>query len=230
MERVEITVRGEHTSYLPPERATVHAAIGLEGPSAPAVYDGVVDSARRVTSSVQALHDPGQGPITWFSSDQVRTWANRPWNQDGKQLPVIHHARLGWQVKFRDFASLSRWLGEVTLVQGFSVERIEWALTAEHKLEVTREVRRRAVQQALEKAQAYADALDLGPMHPIALADAGCSARASRPRAAPRRSRSRERVAGAATSSSPRRTSRCPRGWTPASPRPRGEPGYWPRD
>ena len=173
MERVEITVRGEHTAFLPPERATVHAEVGLEGGTAAAVYDGAVASARRVTDAVTALHDPQAGPVTWWSSDQVRTWANRPWNQEGKQLPLVHHARLSLQVKFREFARMSAWLGEVTPVPGFRVERIEWALTAARLESVTRDVRVAAVREATEKAQAYADALGLGQVHPVALADAG---------------------------------------------------------
>jgi uncharacterized protein YggE len=173
VERVEITVRGEHTAFLRPERATVHAEIGLEGPSGAAVYDGAVGSARRVTDAVTALHDPEAGPVTWWSSDQVRTWARRPWNQEGKQLPLVHHAQLTLQVKFRDFARMSAWLGEVTPVPGFRVGRIEWALTAARQESTTREVRVAAVRQAAEKAQAYADALGLGPVHPVALADAG---------------------------------------------------------
>ena len=173
MERVEITVRGEHTAFLRPERATVHAEVGLEGSTATGVYDGAVTSARRVTDAVTALHDPGAGPVTWWSSDQVRTWARRPWNQEGKQLPLVHHAQLTLQVKFRDFVRMSAWLGEMTPVPGFRVARIEWALTAARQETVTREVRTAAVRQAAEKAQAYADALDLGPLHPVALADAG---------------------------------------------------------
>ncbi|RYP84953.1 SIMPL domain-containing protein [Nocardioides guangzhouensis] len=182
MERVEITVRGEHTAFLRPERATVHAEVGLEGPTAVSVYDGAVASARRVTDAVTALHDPQAGPVTWWSSDQIRTWARRPWNQEGKQLPLVHHAQLVLEVKFRDFARMSSWLGEVTPVPGFRVGRIAWALTAARQETVTREVRTAAVRQAAEKAQAYANALELGRVHPVALADAGMLGQGLEPR------------------------------------------------
>ena len=70
--------------------------------------------------------------MTWWSSDQLPTWAQRPWNTEGKQLPLVHHAQVDVQAKFADFAALSRWI-----------------------------------------TQAYADALDLGPVRVRAIADAG---------------------------------------------------------
>ena len=173
MERVEITVRGEHVAFRPAERATVHAQVVLEGSSAETVYAATGRSSDAVTSSVVALHDRERGPVTWWSSDQVRTWAQRPWNAEGKQLPVVHHARTQLQVKFSDFAQMSTWLSQVSSVEGFRVERIEWALTAAHRSSLVREVRMVAVRDAQEKAQAYADALDLGQVHVVAVADAG---------------------------------------------------------
>lgn len=173
MERVEITVRGEHVAFRPAERATVHGQVVLEGPSAETVYAAAGRSGEAVTGSVVALHDPERGPVTWWSRDQVRTWAQRPWSAEGKQLPVVHHARTELQVKFSDFAQLSTWLARASSVDGFRVERIEWALTAAHRDALVRDVRMAAVRDAQQKAQTYADALDLGRVHVVALADAG---------------------------------------------------------
>ena len=173
MERVEITVRGEHVAFRPAERATVHGQVVLEASSAEAVYTATGRASDAVTSSVAALHDRERGPVTWWSSDQVRTWAQRPWNAEGKQLPVVHHARTQLQVKFSDFSQMSAWLSQVSSVDGFGVERIEWALTAAHRNALVRDVRMAAVLDAQQKAQTYADALDLGRVHVVAVADAG---------------------------------------------------------
>ena len=51
-------------------------------------------------------------------AEQLRTWSNRPWNSDGKQLPLVHHASVGIEVKFRDFGVLSRWVGEHVAIPG----------------------------------------------------------------------------------------------------------------
>jgi uncharacterized protein YggE len=173
MERVEVTVRGEHTAFLAPERATVHATVHCEAPSADAAYAATADSARRLVDGITALHHPDAGPVTWWSSDQVRTWAQRPWNNQGKQLPVVHHAQVSLQVKFRDLARLGHWLGEVADVRGLSIEHVEWTLTAARQRSVLAEVRTAAVRDAHAKAQAYADALEAGPVHVVAIADSG---------------------------------------------------------
>ncbi len=170
----DITVRGSYSAFLPPERGTVRASLGFEGPQMQPVYDRVVRDLEAVKASVEPLHDPQRGPVTWWATRHVSTWARRPWHKDGTQLPLVHHARVGIEVKFRDFAALSRWVGgHVERTDGFSLEGVEWALTEARKLELAREVRARAVRDAAERAQAYADALDLGAVRPIALADAG---------------------------------------------------------
>lgn len=170
----EITVRGSYSAFQPPERGTVRASLGFEGPQIQPVYDLVVRDLEAVKASISPIHDPGQGPVTWWSTQHVRTWANRPWNQDGKQLPLVHHASVQLQVKFRDFSVLTRWVGQhVEQTAGFRLDGVDWTLTERLRRQLVRDVRTRAVQDAAERAQVYADALDLGPVRPVAIADAG---------------------------------------------------------
>ncbi len=90
------------------------------------------------------------------------------------QLPLVHHASVGIEVKFRDFAALSRWVGQhVANTDGFRVSHVEWALTSKRRTELQRQVRTRAVEDAVLRAQQYADALGLGKIRPVAIADAG---------------------------------------------------------
>ncbi|KRC59546.1 MULTISPECIES: SIMPL domain-containing protein [unclassified Nocardioides] len=170
----EFTVRGSHLAYQQPERGTVRATLSFQGPALPPVYERVVRDLEAVKTSVAALHDPERGPVTWWSTKHVRTWAERPWNQDGKQLPLVHHASVGVEVKFRDFAALGAWVGQhVAATAGFSLDGVVWALTEQHRIELERTVRSRAVQDAARRAQEYADALDLGTVRAVAVADAG---------------------------------------------------------
>jgi hypothetical protein len=170
----EITVRGTFSAFQPPERATVHATIAFEGPAMEPVYDRAARDLEAVKASVTPLRTGDHGPVTWWSAEQLRTWSTRPWSQDGIQLPLVHHASVGIEVKFRDFAALSRWVGQhVATTDGFRVDRIEWALTSKRRTELQRQVRTRAVEDAVIRAQQYADALGLGGIRPIAIADAG---------------------------------------------------------
>jgi hypothetical protein len=105
----EITVRGSFSAFQPPERGTVNASVAYEGPEKEPVYDRVARDLEVLKSSIVLLKD--QGTVTWWSADQLRAWSNRPWNDKGEQLPLVHHASVGVEVKFRDFGALSRWVG-----------------------------------------------------------------------------------------------------------------------
>lgn len=180
----EITVRGSFSAFQPPERGTVRATLAFEGPQMQPVYDRVVRDLEAVKASVVEIHDPDRGPVTWWSTKHVSTWSNRPWNQDGKQLPLVHHASVGVEVKFRDFAVLTAWVARhVEQTAGFSLDGVEWALTEARRKQLARDVRARAVQDAAARAQEYADALALGPVRPVALADAGMLSEGLHPQA-----------------------------------------------
>lgn len=170
----EITVRGTFNAFQAPERGTVHATIAYEGPAMEPVYDRVARDLEAVKASVTPLKTGDHGPVTWWSAQQLRTWSNRPWNKDGIQLPLVHHASVGIQVKFRDFSSLSRWVGQhIANTEGFAISHVQWALTSKRRTELQRQARTRAVEDAVVRAQQYADALGLGKIRPVAIADAG---------------------------------------------------------
>jgi uncharacterized protein len=178
----EITVHGSYASFLPPERGTVHATISYEGSAMRTVYDRVASDLESVQASITPLRNTDDGPVTWWSAKQVRTWSNRPWNKDGRQLPLVHHASVDIEVKFRDFAALTRWVGEhVSATEGFRISHVEWALTEQRRDELLKEVRTRAVRDAATRAQQYADALGLGPVRPVAVADTGMLGVGGRP-------------------------------------------------
>lgn len=178
----EITVRGSFSAFQPPERGTVHASIAYEGPEMEPVYERVAMDLEVVKASISRLKDSENSPITWWSAEQLRTWSTRPWNQDGKQLPLIHHASVDLQVKFRDFTALSRWVGErIATTDGFRVSHVQWALTVKRREELLGQACRRAVRDAATRAQRYADALKLGKLRPVAIADAGMLGQDLRP-------------------------------------------------
>jgi uncharacterized protein YggE len=138
------------------------------------VYDRVARDLEVVKESVIRLKDGDQGAVTWWSAQQLRTWSHRPCNDDGEQLPLVYHATVGVDVKFRDFTALSQWVGQhVVDTDGFTVSHVNWALTSKRRDELFKEVRTLAVRDAAARAQLYADALGLGMVSPRALADAG---------------------------------------------------------
>jgi len=181
---VEINVRGEHTVTLPPERGTVHASLALEGPQAEPVFQAVTAALAEVRASIEALHHPKNGPVTWYSFDQVRVGSRRPWHKDGKQLPLVYSAAVSIAAKFRDFDELARWVSWAAGVEGLSISYLDWELTESKRLKVERATRQKAVRDAQRRAQDYADALDLGKVVVRAISDPGMGRPGPVPRAA----------------------------------------------
>lgn len=168
-----ITVQGSFTAWYPAERATVHLAVAFDGPKRAEVLEAATRNVQTVTESIKALHDPDAGPVTWFSSDRIRVWAQRPWNNDGKQLAPVHHAAINVTVKFKDFDALAEWIGQVAGVDGVQINGIDWTLTDARRTSVTTEVRSRAVKDAADKARVFAQAIGLGHVSAVAIADPG---------------------------------------------------------
>lgn len=173
MSDVEITVRGSHAREVTPERAQVRLQIGFDGADPDDVAARTTVAASGVRSTVEPLVDPAAGPVTEWTSGQVRTWSERPWNQQGEQLPLVHHAEQSFEVEFSDFTALGDWLAQVVALDGASIAGVSWTLTDERRDVVVAEVRTAAIHDALAKAESYAAALGLSGVAPIAVADAG---------------------------------------------------------
>jgi uncharacterized protein YggE len=173
MTQATITVRGEHTARHQPERATAHATVHHEGPEREPVLSAAMTSADAVRAAIEPLFDADAGPVTRWSSESVRVWAQRPWNQDGAQLPPVHHAEVGFTAEFSDFSALARWVEDAARINGAVIHQVTWELTEATRATVTAQARTRAIADAVEKASAYAAAVGLPAPVPVALADPG---------------------------------------------------------
>jgi uncharacterized protein YggE len=168
-----ITVQGEYELHQPAERGTVRLTVAYDGKSRDEVLARTTQRHVSLTSELRDIHNPQSGPVTWWASDQLRVWGERPWNQDGKQLPIVYHAQVGIEAKFSDLGALSDWVGVVSLLDGVTVSGVTWALTEARKQTLVQEARRRAVENAVAKATVYATSLGLGSVKPLALSDPG---------------------------------------------------------
>jgi uncharacterized protein len=168
-----ITVQGEHSAWYPAERATVRAGVHAWGPKRDAALDRAKRSAAAIRESVEPRYDRDAGPITWWASDSVRVWSERPWSDDGKQQPPVFHAAQDFTVKFRDFEELTSWVETTAEVADAVVASIEWDLTESTRTSATAEVRSRAVKDAVAKATVFAQSIGLRQVKAIALADPG---------------------------------------------------------
>ena len=173
MAPVEITVRGSHTVRLAPEQATVYANVAADGPDPQPVFDAVATALADVNRSLESRRHTENGPVTNFVVDQARLTSHRPYNAEGRQLPLVHSAVVSITATFTDFDDLAGWVGWSAGVPGLAVHHIDWALTQATSLEAERSTRQEAVRDARRRAQDYADALDLGAVAVRSISDPG---------------------------------------------------------
>jgi uncharacterized protein YggE len=167
---VQITVRGEAENSYPPERAVVDLAVALDGPDREAVMREVNGVHEPVTERLRELAE--SGVVSTWSSDQVQVASHRPWNE-GSEAALVHTARVNLAAEFADLAQVSEVVGEWALRPGLEVVGLRWDLTPENRTTYETDLRVAAVEDAVAKAQAYADAVLRGRVAPIELADPG---------------------------------------------------------
>lgn len=171
MSEVTITVRGEHETRVAPEEAVAHLSVRAEGPERGAVVEKIAALATPLREDLAARKDAG-GVSDW-SSQRVSIWANRPWNNEGKQLALVHYASVEITATFTDFAALSWWISDVAERDGVQVENVTWKLTPATAKATEADVAAQAVKVAVERATAYAGAIGLATLTPLEIADLG---------------------------------------------------------
>lgn len=171
MSDVTVTVRGEHETRLPPERATVRVAVRAEGPDRATVMDTVARWTEPVRASIVERTDAGT--ILEWTSTRLTVRAERPWNTEGRRLAPVYYASIDLTATFSDAADLSLWVSEISAWDGTEVGSVDWHLTAETRVRVEREVAAHAVSVAVSRAEAYAAALGLTTVAPKEIADVG---------------------------------------------------------
>lgn len=173
MPETVITVRGEYVARYDAERAILSASVSLDGADRAPVVESVVAAAEQVTASLRELREADDAPVVAWSSDRIRVWADRPWNESGQQLPLVHHATIGVRAEFRSVDALAAWVEQTIAGEGVTIDELRWDLTEAKRTSVTAEVRSRAVRDAVDKATVIANSIGLGSVRAVAIADPG---------------------------------------------------------
>jgi uncharacterized protein YggE len=168
---LDITVRGSATQHHPAERATVALATAVEGPEKQKVFSDAVEILEPLTAQLKEL--VGLHAVPTWSSDQVRVFSHRPWDNDGTRAAMVHVAKVHVRAEFTDFERLSSFLDYWAGVDGVEVGGIVWDVSAKNRRLYEAEVRKSAVDDAVAKAQAYANAVRRGKVVAVEIADPG---------------------------------------------------------
>lgn len=173
MSETVITVQGTSSIKHPAERATVHVAVSHDGPVRDKVFGETTKVSDAITTALHGLHDAASGPVVAWASDRISVWSDRPWNNEGVQLPLVFHSTIGVRATFTDFDALARWVETVATTSGVTVGSIDWELSDATRTQLLDEVRTKAVRDAAAKALVYAQAAGLTSVTATAIADPG---------------------------------------------------------
>lgn len=168
---VAISVRGVAFAETSAERATVAISVGFDGADRGDVRARSTQVLAECVDSIVHLHDAVDGPVVEWTADDLQVWAERPWNADSAQLPLVYHSRAVASVTFIDFTRLGLWLEDVADRDGVTVGGITWTVTDLARRELEARAQRDAVAHALDKASVYAASLGLSAATPVELSE-----------------------------------------------------------
>ncbi len=166
-----ITVRGSAEQRHPAERATVSMAAAIEGADKQQVFADAVEIQEPLSQQLKEL--VGLHAVTTWSSDQVRVFSHRPWEGDGSRGAMVHVARVEVRAEFVDFERLSGFLDYWSGLDGVEIGGVVWDVSGKNRRAYEADVRKAAVDDAVAKAQSYANAVRRGKVVAVQLADPG---------------------------------------------------------
>jgi uncharacterized protein YggE len=168
---VDITVRGEAEARYPAERAIVTLAAAVERAEKQQAYDQAVSVQQAGTAQLTELAD--RGAVLDWSSDQVSVYSHRPRRDDGERTSPVHVARVEIVAQFSDFNRLGGFIDYWASRDGVEIVGITWDVLDRNRRVYENELRRAAVDDAVIRAQTYADALRRGRVVATRIADPG---------------------------------------------------------
>lgn len=170
---MDITVIGTSRHAMKPERATLHLSVGCEADNQETALRDCTATVNALRQVIDHLQASSPSPITWFAVLPIRTRAWRPWNQNGKTMPLRFSAASQIKVKFSDFAALAQFANVQGSAPFVKLEGVDWTLTELTKTRVQEQVLAEAVRDATNRATQIAKAAGVGPVTPLEITDPG---------------------------------------------------------
>lgn len=172
MSETVITVQGSAHTELPPEQAVLRFTITADGPERAPVLAETTAALDDVSRFIEARHGD-DGSVSRWSADRVTVSSHRPWTNDGTRAALVHQASASGRATISNTDEVADLVDALATLELVTIDGLEWSLT-DARLELERrDVRARAVADARAKAEVLAEAVGLGSLTPLALADPG---------------------------------------------------------
>jgi uncharacterized protein YggE len=163
---LEIHVDGKGSSFRTAERGYLRLRISSTSTDQSQASSEVQSATSRLTSIFRAMATKTEGgrphpdaAVTAFTVTPLSTVSCHPRDSHYRQLtdrPKDHTVSASAEIIFRDMAKLADVSSELARMPHVSMSGTEWRLTEATRAEVEREARRKAMANAVQKAQDYA--------------------------------------------------------------------------
>lgn len=170
---MDISVAGHSRHALKPERGTLHLSVGSEADKQDVALRECSTAVNALRAAIDQLASSNPSPITWFAVLPIRTRAWRPWNKDGKTLPMRFAASAQIKVKFSDFAALAQFANGHGSARYVKLEGVNWTLTEITKTRLQQQILTEAVQDASARATRIANAVGAKKVTALEISDPG---------------------------------------------------------
>lgn len=162
-----------------PERGTLSVTVKSEGPELQTVSKEVIKTSNDLNKGFKELSPKEENgtatpeaAVTSFSSQLLRTWHMIPTDQNDNRLPPVYYAQISYKVEFRDFVKLSEVAGQLSRHPNAQIDLVSWDLTEKTKAKLGSETRKKAIRDAIRKANDYGEVVGR-PVVPVEIRDRG---------------------------------------------------------
>ncbi|MEH3033928.1 MAG: SIMPL domain-containing protein [Aeromicrobium erythreum] len=176
---LQITVRGSAEATYRAERVTVRLRVQAEGDDRAQVHDEASGALEPIVDQLRELES--RGAVLDWSTDQVHVLTHTPVEEGQRSAQRVHVASVGVVAEFVDFERMSGFVDYWSGREVVQVDGLEWDVLARHRRAYEAEARKAAVDDAVAKAQAYADAVRRGRVVAVELSDPGMLDHAGEP-------------------------------------------------
>lgn len=168
---LDITVRGSASQHHPAERAIVSIAVAVQGYAKRDAFDGAAAIQEPLSAQLKELVE--RDAVRSWSIGQVRVFSHRPLEGSDDRGEMLHVGKADVRADFTDFERLSDFLDHWSGVDGVEIVDVSWDVSPRNRRIHEAETRRAAVDNAVAKAQSYADAVRRGRVVAVQIADPG---------------------------------------------------------
>lgn len=168
--QLKINVDGSGSVFRTAERGVLHISVSKSSKSQPEASEGVRETSAHLTAHFRAHARKTEGAdgrpvphpdagITAFTASSLSTHSQPEYEwADSKRhdLGLTYHASSTFEVVFRDMALLADTAAELASTPHVAITSTEWRLTAATCAEIEREARKKAIENAVQKAGDYA--------------------------------------------------------------------------